>query len=118
MTRQEDIWNCEECSEAYGRHDLWFEGICEKCNTEKNTPLFKVMVSAEGFAENHTEWLTLDEADALWLDLTTLFPDNEYWIQHHTDEDVEQKRKDDNRIYNENAIDGWEDMFPHDEDFI
>jgi hypothetical protein len=45
-----------------------------------------------------------------------MFPDNEYWIQHHTDEDVEQKRKDDNRIYNENAIDGWEDMFPHYED--
>ena len=52
MTRQEDIWNCEECNQAYGRHDLWFEGICEKCNAEKNVQLFKVMVSAEGFARS------------------------------------------------------------------
>jgi hypothetical protein len=117
MTRQEDIWNCEECSEAYGRHDLWFEGICEKCNAEKNVQLFKVMVSAEGFAEIHTEWLTLEEADELRLDLANTFPDNDYWIQHHTDEDWDEKYKRE-RSYNDNAVDGWEDMFPHDEDFI
>jgi hypothetical protein len=36
MTRQEDIWNCEGCHQLYGRHDLWFEGICEKCKAEKD----------------------------------------------------------------------------------
>ena len=42
MTRQEDIWNCEECYQLYGRHDLWFEGICERCNAEKDQekPIF------------------------------------------------------------------------------
>ena len=77
--------------------------------------LFKVMVSAEGFAENHTEWLTLEQADALWADLTTMFPENDYWIQHHTDEEVAD-RDQENRVYNNNAVDGWEDMFPHYED--
>lgn len=37
MTKQEDIWNCSECGQLYGRHDLWFEGeICEKCYAEIN----------------------------------------------------------------------------------
>jgi hypothetical protein len=116
MTRQEDIWNCEECNQAYGRHDLWFEGICEKCNTEKNVQLFKVMESAEGYSVAHTEWLTLDEADALFCDLTDKFPEYDSWIQHHTDLEVAEYRNQENRIYNNNAVDGWEDMFPHYED--
>jgi hypothetical protein len=33
MTREEDVWACQECGNLQGRHDLWFEGdICEKCN--------------------------------------------------------------------------------------
>jgi hypothetical protein len=115
MTRQEDIWNCEECNQAYGRHDLWFEGICEKCNAEKNTPLFKVIESADGFSEIHTKWLTLEEADELRKDLAETFPDNDFWIQHHTDEEI-QELDQENRNYNDNAVDGWEDMFPHYED--
>lgn len=77
--------------------------------------LFKVMVSAEGFAEVHTLWLTLEEADELRLDLANTFPDNDYWIQHHTDEEIEQRDREENRIYNDRAVDGWEDFFPHDE---
>jgi hypothetical protein len=35
MTRQEDIWACEECHQLYGRHDQWFEGdVCEECNSK------------------------------------------------------------------------------------
>jgi hypothetical protein len=38
MTHAEDIWNCYECGNPQGRHDLWFEGdLCEKCNIE--TPI-------------------------------------------------------------------------------
>lgn len=115
MTRQEDIWNCEQCDQAYGRHDQWFDGICEKCNAKESVQLFKVMVSAEGFAEVHTLWLTLEEADELRLDLANTFPDNDYWIQHHSDEEIEQRDREENRIYNDRAVDGWEDFFPHDE---
>ncbi len=35
MTREEDEWNCDECGNPQGRHDMWFEGICENCNAEK-----------------------------------------------------------------------------------
>ena len=35
LTKQEDIWSCHECGELKGRHDLWFEGLCENCNAEK-----------------------------------------------------------------------------------
>lgn len=34
MTRQEDIWTCEKCSKQQGRHDLFFDGICEECHEE------------------------------------------------------------------------------------
>jgi hypothetical protein len=80
------------------------------------TQLFKVMESAEGYSVAHTEWLTLDEADALFCDLTDKFPEYDYWIQHHTDLEVAEYRNQENRIYNNNAVDGWEDMFPHYED--
>lgn len=33
LTKQEDTWTCHECGEFQGRHDLWFDGICEKCNS-------------------------------------------------------------------------------------
>jgi hypothetical protein len=35
MTRQEDIWNCTECGTFKGRHDQYFDGKCEDCNTEE-----------------------------------------------------------------------------------
>ena len=27
------MWNCSECGQLQGRHDMWFDGICENCNT-------------------------------------------------------------------------------------
>ena len=33
MTNQDDMWNCSECGQLQGRHDMWFDGICENCNT-------------------------------------------------------------------------------------
>jgi hypothetical protein len=34
LTKSQDIWSCHECGELKGRHDLWFDGICEDCNTD------------------------------------------------------------------------------------
>jgi len=34
MTKQDDIWNCTECGSEQGRHDQWFDAVCEKCNTQ------------------------------------------------------------------------------------
>lgn len=31
MTRLEDNWNCNECGQLQGRHDMWFEGVCGHC---------------------------------------------------------------------------------------
>lgn len=37
MTKANDVWTCHECGNYYGRHDLWFDGVCEPCN-EMNKP--------------------------------------------------------------------------------
>lgn len=33
-THNEDIWTCTQCHSEFGRHDMYFDGVCEKCNTE------------------------------------------------------------------------------------
>lgn len=30
-TRKEDIWNCSQCGQFQGRHDMWFDGLCGDC---------------------------------------------------------------------------------------
>lgn len=33
MTRPNDVWECSECGDSQGRHDMWFEGdLCGDCN--------------------------------------------------------------------------------------
>lgn len=39
------------------------------------------------------------------------FPDLDYWIQPHDDDD---DREEEPRYYNENACDGWEDIYSYD----
>ena len=40
MTKQEDIWNCSECGNPQGRHDMWFEGdVCGICHAELEPPI-------------------------------------------------------------------------------
>jgi len=34
MTKQDDIWNCNECGSEKGRHDQFFESVCEDCNKQ------------------------------------------------------------------------------------
>ena len=34
MARQEDIWSCTVCGQLQGRHDQYFDSVCESCNTQ------------------------------------------------------------------------------------
>ena len=67
---------------------------------------WNVMVIVNGYHEVHTEDLSEQEADDLVKRLRDYFPDNEYYA-----EQVEYVEKVE-RYYNENAVDGWEDMYP------
>lgn len=67
---------------------------------------WNVMVIVRGWHEIHTEDLTQDEAEKLANRLQELFPNNEYYPER-----VEYLEKVE-RHYNENAIDGWEDLYP------
>lgn len=44
MTRADDVWCCEECGKEQGRHDQFFDGICQECHNrkEKHNDLLKV----------------------------------------------------------------------------
>lgn len=33
-TRINDVWHCDKCGAEQGRHDMWFEGVCESCFNE------------------------------------------------------------------------------------
>lgn len=37
LTKQEDEWICSECNKLNGRHDMYFDGACELCNTDANS---------------------------------------------------------------------------------
>lgn len=56
MTRPEDVWHCEECSQAQGRHDMWFNGKCGECNSK-----FTIRVLPYGDDEESLQRWTLDE---------------------------------------------------------
>jgi hypothetical protein len=74
----------------------------------EQTYLYKVMCIANGYAELHTDdFDTIEEAQKLTDSLTAYFPDYEYYIERYEYEEPKEKRE-----YNENAIDGWEDMYP------
>jgi len=68
--------------------------------------LYKVM-NETNYPEEHTTQLSLDEANELVSDLEGMFPDEQYSIWPDTY--VEPKEV---RYSNNNAVDGWEDMFP------
>tara|TARA_R110000868_G_scaffold357497_1_gene618998 strand:+ start:9536 stop:9760 length:225 start_codon:yes stop_codon:yes gene_type:complete len=68
--------------------------------------LYKVINETE-YGEDHTTQLTLEEARELMNNLEDMFPNEQYSI--HIDEYVEPNEV---RYYNNNAVDGWEDMFP------
>ena len=57
----------------------------------------------------HTKWLTLKEANELQDQLKELFPESNFWIEFHLDEKPQENEE---GYYNENAVDGWEDIYP------
>lgn len=65
------------------------------------------MQFVEGFGELHTDGLTSEDADELYNRLMRFFPNDSFYVESYIIED-----KYDERVYNENAVDGWEDMFP------
>jgi hypothetical protein len=67
---------------------------------------FNVMVIVNGYSEIHTEYLSQDEAEKLADELREMFPEYQYYSQQ-----VEYVEKVE-RHYNENAVDGWEDLYP------
>lgn len=60
----------------------------------------------------HTEWLELDDANKLAKDLSETFKDLDFWVESHMDEKPKEER-----YYNENAVDGWEDIYPDRDDY-
>lgn len=34
MRTRNDYWQCCECGQAQGKHDQYFDGICESCHSE------------------------------------------------------------------------------------
>jgi len=58
------------------------------------------------YPEEHTTQLNHTEAVELIAALEEMFPDEQYSI--HPDEYVKPKEK---RYYNNNTVDGWEDMY-------
>jgi hypothetical protein len=65
-----------------------------------------VMVIKDGYPEIHTKDLSEIDADNLVDNLRELFP--QYYYYKDFVEYVEEVE----RHYNENAVDGWEDLYP------
>ncbi len=74
--------------------------------------MYKVVVEVEGYFDTHTDRLDYEEARELLSNLKSYFPDRLYGLRSYEYE-YEEKEE---RTYNENACDGWEDIYPLDED--
>ena len=44
MTHKEDIWECIECGQEQGRHNMYFDGICGDCDVKILTEEEKVQL--------------------------------------------------------------------------
>jgi hypothetical protein len=67
---------------------------------------YKIMENSERFGQEHTTNLTFEEAHELLNRLQDYFPDIDYWIEQYREENKKPQH------YNNNAIDGWEDLYP------
>lgn len=70
MTKQEDIWNCFNCGNPQGRHDLWFEGdICDECFSKINYAIIDYNMMELTLVFNREEFvfdLTLGDIGDFW----------------------------------------------------
>jgi len=69
--------------------------------------LYRVMNTSNGFAEVDTDGWTREEAIERLGRLMDLFPDEEWWIDRYQAEEPKEGRN-----YNEDACDGYEDIYP------
>ena len=61
----------------------------------------------QGYFIEHTEGLTLEDAKEMLQRHMNCFPNTNWMIQGEQEKDEEQK------YYNEKAIDGWEDIYKY-----
>jgi len=73
--------------------------------------LFKLMEANGGYSVCHTKGLTEQEAYEMMERHKDCFPDLDYWVAPHDEDD---DREDEPKHYNENACDGWEDIYSYD----
>lgn len=71
--------------------------------------MYRVMLQDGGYSNLHTDELEHEEASELQHELMSLFPENVYYIEPY--EHIEKPQ----RVYNEKAADGWEDIYPIDD---
>jgi hypothetical protein len=70
---------------------------------------FRVMCNVNGYAETHTDdFDTREEAEDLKDRLNEYWGENEYFVESYVPEPYVEPRQ-----YNNNAVDGWEDMHPN-----
>lgn len=65
-----------------------------------------MLIEVNGYESCHTKGLTKQEADEMRDHYAKLFPNLDYLVRQ--DEEYEPKH------YNENACDGWEDIYNYD----
>tara|TARA_R110002126_G_scaffold208132_1_gene355060 strand:+ start:140 stop:370 length:231 start_codon:yes stop_codon:yes gene_type:complete len=73
--------------------------------------MYKLMESNGGYSLIHTKGLTKAEADEMRDHHADLFPDNDWWVTPHDEDD---DRVEEPKHYNERAVDGWEDIYNYD----
>lgn len=74
--------------------------------------LWKLMESNGGYSVIHSKGLSEDEADIMRDEYAEMFPDSDWWTQVHDEDDDKEEEE---RHYNENACDGWEDIYNYEE---
>lgn len=62
----------------------------------------------EGY-NTHTNGLDLEDAQQMADHLNNIFPHKQFFIS--PDYDYEDRLKQEERVYNDNAVDGWEDLY-------
>ena len=67
---------------------------------------YQVRVITSSSDELHTDGLSKNEAESLCKDLQSTFVNYEYYVQESHD-----YKHPTERYYDDNAVDGWEDMF-------
>jgi len=44
-THNEDIWTCNKCGKQFGRHDMWFDGLCGECKDIETVEIHRMVVA-------------------------------------------------------------------------